>query len=105
MRKFLYAVAAFALLTMPVPAIAQQNLGGSLSQDRQGGSGQSTQAETAQVGAGTTNGTTTGYSGPKDSTSDVRGENTLPPLPGPQLCDAYRDQPFYQSCLWVTLRN
>lgn len=105
MKELLCAAAALALLPTTAPAIAQQNLGGSLSQDRQGSSGQSTQTEIAQVGAGTTNGTTTGYSGPKDSTSDVRGENTLPPLPGPQLCDAYKDQPFYQSCLWVTLRN
>lgn len=109
-RSFRSSLGALAIMIAP-PAFAQQNLGGNVVQDRQGGTtgGQaregSSGAQTAQVGAGTTSGTTTGSSGPKDTASGGGGQTELPPLPSAELCDAYKDTPAYQSCLWVTLRD
>jgi len=112
-------VLALSLLTLALaayPARAQQNQGGDLSQSRQGGGiqqnglnqhgGSAHKAQTAQVGAGTTDSSTTAYSGPKDSSQQTPGQNELPPLPRPELCTSYQDMPtVYQSCLWVTLRK
>lgn len=62
--------------------------------------------QTAQVGAGTTNGSTAGYSGPQDVTERNPGQVNVPPLPGPELCKPYQDTPAaYQACLWVSLKE
>lgn len=91
-------------------AVAQENLGGNLSQDENGGStGQResrSEAQAAQVGAGTTSGTTTGSSGPKTSDGSAKGQIELPPPPNSRLCEGYRSMPIvHQSCLSVTLGN
>lgn len=54
----------------------------------------------AQIGAGTTNSTTTGYSGPKTNKGKKPGENSLQPLPGDDLCKSYQgDKTVYQQCI------
>lgn len=87
------------------PSLAQGNQGAqNLSQsNRSGQSQQGGKAQTAQVGAGTTNGTTTGYSGPKDSAEAKPGEVQVPPLPSPELCQFYQNSPAYQACLLKVL--
>lgn len=62
-------------------------------------------AQVAQVGAGTTNGSTTGFSGPESNVQAAPGENSLPPLPSANMCEPYRDTPAYEACLWVVLRQ
>jgi hypothetical protein len=104
---------ALGSIMLAAPATSQQNLGGNLGQDRRQSENPSGQgevgkpsAQTAQVGAGTTNGTTTGYSGPKEATASAPGQNEVPPLPRPELCEPYRNTPqAYQSCLRVVLRD
>ena len=56
--------------------------------------------QTAQVGAGTDNATTTGFSGPKKSS----GSKGMPPEPQASLCDRY-DGAVKQSCLKTVLRK
>jgi hypothetical protein len=63
------------------------------------------EAPVAHVGAGTTDGSTTGYSGPEDNAQAQPGEVSVPPLPSADVCEPYRDTPAYQSCLWVVLRD
>jgi hypothetical protein len=46
-------------------------------------------AASAQAGANTTDGTTTGSSGPKEPESGPPGDLELPPLPSAKLCDSY----------------
>jgi hypothetical protein len=62
-------------------------------------------APVAQVGAGTTDGSTTGYSGPESNTAAEPEEISLPPLPSADVCEPYQDTPAYQPCLWVALRE
>ena len=101
------------LLTVPFqsgftsPAKAQDQQPAS-SEQGQGGSGESGQsgqpkAQVAHVGAGTTDGSTTGVSGPEETAP--AGEISLPPLPSEDLCKSYADTPAYQSCLGVVLRQ
>ncbi|MFC4174304.1 hypothetical protein ACFOYU_20020 [Microvirga sp. GCM10011540] len=94
------------------PASAQDNSNrsGNRSDQRASGDGQAEvgqpNAQTAYVGAGTTNGSTTGYSGPTKVTNSTPGQIEVPPLPSPKLCEPYRDTPAaYQSCLWVSLKD
>jgi hypothetical protein len=62
-------------------------------------------ASVTQVGAGTTSGSTTGYSGPKKDAAAAPEAISVPPLPSAQLCEPYKDTPAHQSCLSVTLRQ
>jgi hypothetical protein len=52
------------------------------------------------VGAGTSAGATTGSSGPQPEGGASGG---LPPLPAPELCDAYRGQEAHAFCLATVL--
>lgn len=52
----------------------------------------------AQVGAGVTLGSTTGYSGPPEP-GGGRQEITLPPLPGADLCDPWEGTDAYPFCM------
>lgn len=58
---------------------------------------------TAQVGAGTTNGATTGSSGPED-TQAASSEPSLPDLPGPALCDDWKGTEAHQFCMEKLVR-
>jgi hypothetical protein len=95
-----------------MPALAQDtsNRSGDRSEQR-GSIGQKGETgrpnvQTAQVGAGTTNGSTTGYSGPQDVTENKPGQVDVPPLPSPELCEPYQDTPAaYQACLRVSLKD
>jgi hypothetical protein len=75
----------------------------SRSGDGSGGAGH--KAQIAEVGAGTTNASTTGHSGPQDFAGGTPGTLEPPPLPSPRLCDSYIDTPAYQTCLSVVLRD
>lgn len=93
---------------MPVLAQGNSNRSGDRSDQTSSSTAQGnvSKAQTAQVGAGTTSGSTTGYSGPKDVTENVPGQIRLPPLPRPELCEPYRGTPaVYQTCLWVSLED
>ncbi len=61
--------------------------------------------QVAHVGAGTTETSTTGHSGPTQQSSGPPGEITVPPLPNASLCDSYKDTPAHQGCLQVVLRQ
>lgn len=78
-----------------------QSASSGLPQEQRSGSDRNS-ASVAQVGAGTTSGSTTGSSGPQTPTP---GRISLPALPSAQLCEAYKDTPAYQHCLSVTLRQ
>ena len=71
-----------------------QNAGGSSGGEDNSGS----KANTAQAGANTTDGTTTGSSGPKPKQGGTPGNLTLPPLPSPEFCNAYAG-PVQSACL------
>jgi hypothetical protein len=78
-----------------------------LTQERRskpdGATGKAETGFVAQVGAGTTSGSTTGDSGPKKQASSGRIE--LPALPSKRLCEAYREQPAHQSCIAIISRG
>ncbi len=103
--------AGFAIMCLShMPVLAQGNSNRSSDRSEQGSSspvqGSVSKAQTAQVGAGTTSGSTTGYSGPKDVTESAPGQIRVPPLPRPELCEPYRSTPaVYQTCLWVSLED
>lgn len=79
------------------PASAQQNqTPGDLTA---GGNLQSS----AQAGANTTDGTTTGSSGPQKQQSGPPGNLELPSLPSEELCESY-DGEVQAACL-VTVTN
>lgn len=106
-RNWLSALLA-GILLMPAGVLAQGNQGGGTDQAGRGtgpqqGSEQAVNAEaqTALVGAGTTDNVTTGASGPDQSTAST----DLPPPPGAELCNAYRDTPAHPWCLSVVLRQ
>jgi hypothetical protein len=84
------------------PAAAQQNqTPGDLTA---GGASQSERtAASAQAGANTTDGTTTGSSGPKKQQSGPPGNLELPPLPSAKLCESY-DGDVQLACL-ATVTN
>lgn len=95
------AILLFAVVLASTPfAVAQQNqtpgdlnAGGS-----SGGEGGGSKASKAQAGANTTDGTTTGSSGPKPKQNWPPGNLALPPLPSPELCNAYTG-PVQSACL------
>ena len=113
MPKLPYLLAVATLLSQAAAitaALAQGNDSStSAAQGRRGETGQESgsggKGPVAHVGAGTTNGSTTGVSGPTGNGSAPPGEVQLPPLPNPSLCDAYRGMPAYRGCLWVVLRQ
>lgn len=106
----LLSFAAIAAMS-PGPALAQEQRSSPTSRSEGGGGGGEGDvfgkpgAPVAQVGAGTTDGSTTGYSGPESHVQAAPGENSLTPLPSADTCEPYRDTPAYQSCLWVVLRQ
>lgn len=108
--RCLAALLAFAAAASPVLAQDTSNRSGNRSDQQvttspQGRTGQPS-AQTAQVGAGTTSGSTTGYSGPQNVGGGTPGQIQVPPLPGPKLCEPYQDTPnVYQACLWVSLKD
>lgn len=100
----LFAFAAFN----PTPTLAQAVQDPAPSRERSIGAGEEfgrPKAPVAQVGAGTTSGSTTGYSGPKGEDDVASAKPSLPPLPSPALCEPYRDTPAHQGCLSVVLRR
>lgn len=52
----------------------------------------------AQVGAGTTNGVTTGFSGPQEG-GGGEGEVSLPPLPSADLCANWQETEAHSACM------
>lgn len=108
------AAAAMAALVVALPQAAlaqgaQQNVTGGTQTQAGGNSGDGTNEYgwptdyVAQVGAGTTNGTTTGYSGTKDTPTDSP-EPSLPELPGPQLCEGWKETEIYPFCMEKVVR-
>ena len=92
-------IAAF-VLSAP-PALAQRGGGPGGQQQESGSSGTNGKGgQIAQVGAGVTDGTTTGVSGPKHGS----GGSGEPPLPQASLCDSYSGD-VQQACLDVVLRQ
>jgi hypothetical protein len=75
----------------------------SRSQVREGEARQ--KGQVAHVGAGTTETSTTGHSGPTQQSSGPTGEITVPPPPNASLCDSYKDTAAHQGCLQVVLRQ
>lgn len=69
----------FAALLCAAPAAAQQNRTAAAPD----GGLEGPPSQIAQVGAGVTNGSTTGYSGPDT------GGGGEPPPPSPELCEGY----------------
>lgn len=67
-------------------------------QDAAGGA-----AQTAQQGANTTDGTTTGVSGPDVPSAGPPGVIEPPGPPTPSLCDDWRGTPAYETCLGKVL--
>ena len=106
--------AAMAALVMALPHAAlaqgaQQNVTGGTQTQAGGGSGGGSNKYgwptdyVAQVGAGTTNGTTTGYSGTKDTPTD-NPEPSLPELPSAQLCEQWEGGEIYPFCMEKLVR-
>jgi hypothetical protein len=57
----------------------------------------------AQVGAGVTNGATTGYSGVKESPTD-NPKPALPELPSARLCAEWQDSKVHRFCMEKLVR-
>ena len=98
-------LAAFTALILTVgaaiAAFAQENQGMRDPTEQDSADQQPVAAhQTAQVGAGTDNATTTGFSGPKKS----GGSKREPPEPQSSLCDRYGGA-VKQSCLETVLRT
>ena len=92
------------------PSLGQgSDTGSSLTQDRRGAtrdpSGSGTKSSVVHVGAGTTNASTTGYSGATDQSAKPPGQIDVPPVPSPDLCEAFKDSVSYGGCLEVVLRK
>ncbi len=87
-----------AALLGSAEALAQSN---SAASNLDGNSGGESQAQVAAVGAGTSNGVTTGVSGPDQGGGFEPGE--LPPLPSAELCSDYEGYPAYEHCLALVL--
>ena len=87
------------LLFVATPAIAQQNqTPGFLDSD----DGTRNQAVPAQTGANTTDGTTSGVSGPKSESGDPPGNRSLPDLPTEALCENFNEE-VRANCLSTVL--
>jgi hypothetical protein len=92
MRRATCLLALATAIAFASPALAQRG-GGPGGQQLHGGH----HPQTAQVGAGTTNGTTTGFSGPKKG-----GGSKKPAKPDASLCEDYQGE-VRQSCLSVAV--
>lgn len=99
MRSLVLGVTLLGLLGAGV-SLAQSNTAASNLESQGQGEG-SPQGQIASVGAGTSNGVTTGVSGPDQGGGIEPGE--LPPLPSAELCTDYVDQPAYAYCLALVL--
>ncbi|HEV7346218.1 MAG TPA: hypothetical protein VGN60_11370 [Devosia sp.] len=99
MRRLLVGLTLAGLLSAGV-AVAQTNMTASNIESQGQGEG-GPQGQIASVGAGTSNGVTTGVSGPDQGGGLEPGE--LPPLPSADLCTDYVDQPAYAYCLALVL--
>jgi hypothetical protein len=108
--------ASLVILTMGLVPLAvdvafgqRADTSSGLSQSRRGDArepGDASKASVVHVGAGTTNASTTGYSGPsKPSPPHPPGEIRVPPLPSAALCDGFRDTGGYDTCLQVVTRQ
>ncbi len=87
------------LLTVATPAIAQQNqTPGFLDSDE----GTRNKAVPAQAGANTTDGTTSGVSGPKSDSGEPPGNRSLPDLPAEALCNDFNEE-MRANCLSTVL--
>lgn len=98
------ALLALAAASLPAAAAAQEQRSSPTSRGGADAFGHP-EAAVAQVGAGTTDGSTTGYSGPEGDGEASPGEVTIPPLPSADDCEPYHDTPAYNACLWVVLRD
>ena len=103
------AAAAMAALVLALPHAAlaqgaQQNVTGGTQSQAGGGSGDNTNEHgwptdyVAHVGAGTTNGATTGYSGTQETPTDSP-EPSLPELPSAQLCAQWKGTEIHPFCM------
>jgi hypothetical protein len=98
--KAALAILAFTL-ALASPALAQQNQApGFLGSEGEGGGS----ARPAQAGANTTDGTTTGVSGPKSDDGGPPGNLTLPDLPSESLCKDMSDD-VRTNCLSTVLNR
>lgn len=99
----LFAAVLLALMIVGAPAWAQQNqTPGDTTAGGDGAVGASSKARTAQSGANTTDGTTTGSSGPEEPGGGPPGDLELPPLPSADLCSSYEGE-VQADCLATTL--
>ena len=107
LRRQAAAAAMAAFVAMPQAALAQgsqQNVTGGTQQQGGGGSGGGRNEHgwptdyVAQVGAGTTNGVTTGSSGPED-TATGSPEPSLPELPSAKLCEQWKGSEIHAFCM------
>ncbi|TCT01561.1 hypothetical protein [Aquabacter spiritensis] len=107
LRLARFALGAWMCVLAAAPAWAQANVSDEVTQSR-GASGSQAGgdgvARLTHVGAGTNNGTTTGYSGPKSPPTVPPGQTRVPPLPQAALCDAYQGSAAHQPCLQTVLR-
>lgn len=108
--NFAIVIVLGAAALLSSPAKAQDATTGMPGQSRSGGPSQGAEfgkpgAPVAPVGAGTTNSSTTGVSGPKKSASGKPGEISAPPLPNVAQCEPYKTSPAYEWCLRVVLRE
>jgi hypothetical protein len=94
-------------MQITTPELHAQSNSSDLTQERRsepdGATGKKEKGFVTQVGAGTTSGSTTGNSGPKQQI--LPGKIEIPPLPSERLCEAYRNQPAYQSCVAIISRS
>jgi hypothetical protein len=114
MRKILLLLGlcpgVFLIVDLGMASVASAqgaDTGSGLAQTRRGSSDQDTakQGRVAHVGAGTTNASTTGYSGQSGGPEKATREINVPPLPNTELCDAFRNASFHDACLRVVLRE
>ncbi|MFC7397522.1 hypothetical protein ACFQU1_09995 [Chelatococcus sp. GCM10030263] len=79
--------------------------GGQTGGRPEAGSSAEQQGRAVQIGAGTTNATTTGYSGPAGGGTAASAQNELPDTPKAGLCDAFRNSDAYRPCLQTVLKT
>jgi hypothetical protein len=94
------------LVALASPALAQQNQTPGYTDDAgsQRESSPQDKVQHALAGANTTDGTTTGVSGPKSKSGGPPGNTALPDLPTQKLCDS-APQEARQSCLSTVLNK
>ena len=106
LRSIALGAAATAALALPGLVIAQGSIDASNLSDRGRSDGRSgAGAASVHVGAGTTNGSTNGFSGPKKASAGNPGEIQLPPLPDKSMCESYQDTPAHRGCLSIVQRQ